>query len=407
MIEKRIVRVTFLQFLIFLSVGLVFPFFSLYYSHIFTSHGVVNYSIVGTILFFSSIVGIFSPPIAGLLADKFKIKNKLITIFALMSALGSVLLLIPGLGENSVIGRLLGIGYIDYSLKLSIVLTGAMLIGFSTKPIIPLLDTETLMVLELKYNSTDRYGNIRMFGTMGWILSASLSGFIISSTNMMASVFAIVVVVFVVIAVIGNSGVKEEIRKVKLPLKLLFKDREVILFFLYVLIVSIGMNGAFMFTSVYMSKLKVGVTVIGLAFGLAAIPEVVVLINTERLLPLWGYKKMIVVGILIQIVKLMLFAFLGGSPPPLIFILIQSLHGFSFPLQYAAWVSFLNSKAHADLKATYQNFNQLIFTLGGAIGGFLASVAMGSLGARWMMGLAALTVLLSLFVYLSRRFVTS
>ncbi len=403
--EKRIIRVTFLQFLIFLSMGLVFPFFSLYYSSIFTLNGVVNYSVVGMILFFSSIVGIFSPPIAGLLADKFKIKNKLITIFALISALGSVLLLIPGLAGSSAIGKFLRMYHIGYSIKLPLVLTGAMLVGFSTKPIIPLLDTETLMVLELKYNSTDRYGNIRMFGTIGWILSASASGFIIVSTNMIASIFIVVVCVFVIIAIVGSSGVKEEIRKVKLPLKLLFKDREVMIFFLYVLVVSIGMNGAFMFTSVYMSTLKVRVTVIGLAFGLAAIPEVFVLMNTEKLLPRWGYRRMIVAGVLIQIVKLVLFAILGKTAPPLVFILIQSLHGFSFPLQYAAWVSFLNSKAHVDLKATYQNFNQLVFTLGGAIGGFLASVVMGTLGARWMMGLAALTVLLSLFVYMARRLV--
>ncbi|MCD6120875.1 MAG: MFS transporter, partial [Spirochaetales bacterium] len=97
--------------------------------------------------------------------------------------------------------------------------------------------------------------------------------------------------------------------------------------------------------------------------------------------------------------KLLLFTLVGINASPYTFILIQSLHGISFPLQYAAWVSYIDSRAHTDLKATYQNFSQLVFTLGSAAGSFLASLVIGTLGVRWMMGLSGLAVLVSLIFF--------
>ncbi len=398
--KKRIIRVSLLQFFIFLSMGFVFPFYSLYYRNILSVDGKANYYIIGLILFLSSIVGILSPPVAGILSDKFKIRNRLVTIFALLSGLGSLLLVIPGMKFFKVSGVAS-----PYTLKLVFVMSGAILLGFATKPIIPLLDTETLSVLELKYGNTNRYGNIRLFGSMGWILSASLAGIVIKLSNSMFILFVIAVFIFVVIAIMGVSGVKEEVKRVQIPLKLLFKDKKVLVLFFYVFVLSIGMNGSFMFTSVYMNNMQVDIVIIGLALGLAAIPELFVLLNTQRLIPKWGYKKMIVIGGLVQVIKLVSFALLGKNAVPMVFILIQGLHGVSFPLQYAAWVSFLNDRAHKDLKATYQNFNQLVFTAGSATGGFLASLAVGLLGTSWMMALAALVVLVSLGIYLLGDFV--
>lgn len=390
-LKNQISRIALLQFTFFWSIGSVFPFFSLYYKNVFTApDGRVNFSIIGTILFLQSIVGIASPPIAGILADKFKIHNRLITFLGTAVVLGAILSAIPGISSlyNS-----------PLSVKLILVLSGALLIGFSSKPIIPLLDTEALRLLTAKYNNTYKYGQIRLFGSIGWIISASLTGFIVLKTGSITSIYINATLGFLVLALLGTRGIKQEIKPVKLPLKLLTQDKPIQLLFVYIFILSIGMNGSFMFTGVFMNAMHVNTQVIGLAFGLAAIPEVFILLNTKKLIPRFGYRMLIIIGTIVLCIKLLLFTLIGTKASPLTFILIQSLHGLSFPLQYAAWVSYIDSRAHINLKATYQNFSQFVFTLGSAAGSFLASIVIGTLGVRWMMGLSGLTVLISLIFY--------
>ncbi|NOY07544.1 MAG: MFS transporter [Spirochaetes bacterium] len=390
-VKKQIARISLLQFIFFWSIGSLFPFYSLYYQKVFTSSGgIVNFSILGTILFLQSIVGIASPPIAGLLADKFKIHNRLITFLGVSAVLGAILSSVPGLPflQNTTL-----------SIKLLFILPGALILGFFSKPIIPLLDTEALRLLTVQYNNTYRYGQVRLFGSIGWILSASLAGFIIAKTGTITSIYMSAILGFTILAIVGSRGIKQEIKPVKIPLKLLGKDKPVQLLFIYVFILSIGMNGSFMFTGVFMNALHVNTQVIGLAFGLAAIPEVFILLSTKKLLPRFGYRTLIIAGVIILSIKLFLFTIIGTKAGPVTFILIQSLHGIAFPLQYAAWVYYLDSRAHTDLKATYQNLNQLVFTLGAAMGTFLASIIIGNLGVRWMMGLSGLTVVISLFFF--------
>lgn len=390
-LKKQISRIAILQFTFFWSIGSVFPFFSLYYKKVFTlPDGSVNFSIIGTILFLQSIIGIASPPIAGILADKFKIHNRLITFLGTATVLGAILSAVPGIPSfySS-----------PFSLKFILVLSGALLIGFSSKPIIPLLDTEALRLLTAKYGNTYRYGHIRLFGSIGWIISASVTGFIVLKTGSITSIYINSIFGFLMLALLGTLGIKQEIKPVEIPLKLLVQDRPIQLLFIYIFILSIGMNGSFMFTGVFMNAMHVNTQVIGLAFGLAAIPEVFVLLNTKKLIPRFGYRMLIIAGTIILFIKLFLFTLIGTKASPVAFILIQSLHGISFPLQYAAWVSYLDSRAHTDLKATYQNFSQLVFTLGSAAGSFLASIVIGALGVRWMMGLSGLTVLISLLFF--------
>ena len=390
-LKSQISRIALLQFTFFWAIGSVFPFFSLYYKKVFTlPDGSVNFSIIGTILFLQSIIGIASPPIAGILADKFKIHNRLIIFLSTAIILGAVLSAVPGIPllRSS-----------PFSLKFILVLSGALLIGFSSKPIIPLLDTETLRLLTERYGNTYRYGHIRLFGSIGWIISASITGFIAEKTGTITSIYINSILGFTVLAILGTRGIKQEIKPVKLPLKLLTRDRPIQLLFIYIFILSIGMNGSFSFTSVFMNAMHVKTRIIGLAFGLAAIPEVFVLLNTKKLIPRFGYRTLIITGTIVLFTKLLLFTLVGINASPYTFILIQSLHGISFPLQYAAWVSYIDSRAHTDLKATYQNFSQLVFTLGSAAGSFLASLVIGTLGVRWMMGLSGLAVLVSLIFF--------
>ncbi|GEM_PF-5418558 len=389
--QERISRISFLQFNFFLSIGFIVPFFSLYYRNVLAfSDGRVNYSVIGTILFLQSVVGLVSPPIAGILSDKFKIRNRLITLFSILTAFGGLLSAIPAFP---------GMQKMDIATRITFILPGAILIGFATKPIFPLLDTEALAALAMKYNSTDRYGAIRLFGSIGWIISASLAGFIALHAGNLLPLYLLFIGGFVSLSILGSTGISEKIEKVKLPLKLLREDRKVQLLLIFIFTVAIGMNGSFMFTSLYMSELNVGINVIGLAYGLAAIPEVFILSQTKRIIPRFGLKWMMLAGDVVLLIKLLLFTFIGTKASPLFFILIQSLHGIAFPLLYVSWISYLNEKAHRDLKATYQNINQFVFTLGSALGNFLVSLIVGALGVRWMMGFSAGIIVISLCLF--------
>ena len=138
---------------------------------------------------------------------------------------------------------------------------------------------------------------------------------------------------------------------------------------------------------------------IGLSLGLAALPEVPIFTSSKRVSGKIGNRGMIMAGGLVMVLKLVLFSSLTGAVSPLVFILVQSLHGVGWAFLTTGMVRFTDDLAHPRLRGTYQNLFQVPLTLGGALSSLFTAWIIRVLGSSWMMGIHGLIIFLALVYF--------
>jgi PPP family 3-phenylpropionic acid transporter len=264
--RSSLIRVSLLQGLFFLAFGAGIPFFSLYFKHMLTfSNGEPAYHLIGLLFFIQPLFGIVATPLAGLVSDRFKIESRLLCMCSLMVSVGAILISLPGF-QN----------YTHWHLqkRYVFILIGILLNGLFQRPIIPLIDTETLQYLHEAFGSGDRYGQLRMAGSFGWILSTSLFGWILYVSGRLNLAFIGYGAGFMVLALVTSRGFRTKIRPARIQWDHLKNDAVFHRFLIYLFFHSLGLSSSFHFTSYFMDDARAGYFIIGLSFGLSALPEI-------------------------------------------------------------------------------------------------------------------------------------
>ena len=381
-----------LQFIFFASYGTTVPFLGLYYYRVLVdSSGAPNYGAIGTVLSLSLLVGILSPLVAGYLADRFRIHNRLITILSVLVVVSAIALYLPGTK---------GMDDTDLVFRFLLIFIGAMANGLFVRPIIPLVDTETLIALRARDGVIDRYGEIRVFGSIGWVITASISGFVIMAAGSMSVMLLLYAGGFALMAILGWSGFRSEIQPVRIPWRHFREDTVYQRFLIFSFILSLGMTGGYVYTGVYMADLDLSIVVIGLSYAFAALPEIPVLFRGRSILARFGSRGMIIAGTLLQSVKFALLFAIAGTRMPVLFVAVMLLQGAGYSLQFAGFVDFMDRRAHEHLRATYQSLYHIVFALGGAAGNFAASVVSRVSSSRVLMAASAASIAVSLLYFI-------
>jgi predicted MFS family arabinose efflux permease len=82
---------------------------------------------------------------------------------------------------------------------------------------------------------------------------------------------------------------------------------------------------------------------------------------------------MIAVGTAILSVKLALLVMVAHLDRPWLFVAVQSLHGLGYSLLQNGAVNLMATRAHRNLRATYQTLYHFAWNLALALGGFYAA----------------------------------
>ena len=377
-------HVSLLQFLFFAAYGTGISFFGLYYRAILTdASGNPDYSAVGAVLFLNLIIGILSPLVAGYLADKFKIQHRLISILALLVAFGACIIAIPGF---------VGVTAMSFPTRFTLSLVGASITGLFVRPIVPLIDTESLNVLQAQQMETTRYGEIRLFGSLGWVITAILGGLVLHKTQRLVFNVTGYAIGFLVLSLFGATGIKPRIGRVKIPWHHLRKDRKFMHFLVFTGIISLGMTGGYIYTGVFLADANVSYFVMGLAFSVSAVPEIPVLFSSRKLLALVGNRWMIIAGAGLQMLKFLFLYAIADTNSQVLFILVMLLQGTGYSLMFGGFINFMHRQAHKDLSTTYQSMYHIVFSLCGAFGTFMASRVTAAFSSRGLMGITGVII---------------
>lgn len=270
--------------------------------------------------------------------------------------------------------------------------------AFLAGPIIPLIDSTVLTLLG---KQTAQYGRIRLWGAVGWGISAPIAGWLIEQSGLRWSFYSFGILMMILLLV----AVRLPVQKSRIggtywtQLGILLRNRQWALFLLVIFIGGMGLAIIHNYLFLYMQDLGAGKVLMGLALSAATLSEMLVFLFSERLMVRWGTRSLLIIGLLSMTIRLIGCSFVYT---PWVVLLFQLLHGPSFAMMWVASVSYAGKMAPPGMEATTQGLlSSVNFGLGAAVGAFLGGTLYQQLGPHLMFRWAGIGVLTGLLIFIT------
>lgn len=360
-----------LYFFVFAAVGAFFPYINVYYRSIGLSGTQIG--LIGSL---GPLVGMIAGPLWGLVSDHFGVTRPLLAL-AIAGAMLSVL------GLSSAPG-------FAWLLPLTAAYT------FFTNPIMPLLDSTTL---ELLQGRRERYGQQRVWGSLGFVVTSWAFGSILERFGLRWLFYGYIALMSVVLVV--AMGLPARRTRLSGPLRSglaqLIRQRPWLFFSASLVVLGIANSGMHSFLNIYVKEMGGGEGLIGLIWGVAALSEVPVMFLAAPMIAQIGTRHTLTMAYALYAVRWFL---LGIMPSPEWAVLINLLHGLTFGALWIAGVAYADVLAPEELKATAQGlFSATLYSVSGVIGGPISGLLYDTIGpaalfrAYAILGVLALVLL--------------
>jgi PPP family 3-phenylpropionic acid transporter len=285
----------------------------------------------------------------------------------------------------------------------ALTLSLALMMMFWTA-ILPQIEGLTLNCVR---GNASRYGRIRLWGSIGYILLTIFTGKMIDMFSSEAPIYVGAIVLFSLFAV--TIFLKEPPREKSTDLQQasIWNKINTSVFYTFLLsaaLLQLSFGAYYGFFALYVLDLGYSGQATGWLVALGVLAEVVIFLQAGKLITLFGVKWILVTSILLTALRWYLLAVFASNP--IILVLSQVLHAFSFGMTHAASMHFI----HHYFGNKFQSHGQAIyisvgFGIGGAIGGYGAGYFwQQGQGAELTFTLAAMAAVLSA---LSLMFVSS
>jgi PPP family 3-phenylpropionic acid transporter len=257
--------------------------------------------------------------------------------------------------------------------------------------ILPQLEVMTLNSVR---RSPKIYARIRLWGSIGFIVLAVISGEVIGEFGSDAFTtmgFIVLFGLFVSTLWIKQSSIKaSQITKTSSIIDKIFEMRFV-LFFAAGLLLQLSFGPYYSFFALYLRDLQYPGYAVGLLISLGVVAEIAIFIFAGNIFKYLSVKTVLIFCLLTTSLRWFLMGHYGDSA--LVMIFSQCIHAASFGLYHSASIQFLQE--HFD--ASQQNRGQAIYVggvygIGGAIGAYVAGVTwLGGAGATMSYDIAVVS----------------
>ncbi|HEX8993370.1 MAG TPA: major facilitator superfamily domain-containing protein 6 [Anaerolineales bacterium] len=314
-----------LYFGYYMALGALSPYIALYYERSGLS-GVQIGLLSSLILAMTSLTAIPW----GAVADRYRLHRPILSVAFLLA--GAFVFLIS-LTTN-------------FLLLIPLVLGYALFIA----PIVPLLDSSAVAAAKAGRRS---FGQIRVGGSLGWIVSVWLVGILVQSFGMRWLFYICIVSMALTLFYVLSHPPRSASSQIEIGrnLRLLLSDRSVVFFLLSVFLVAVGNGAVQNFFSLYLDGIGAQAGVIGAAWAVAAISEIPVMLASGKLLRWIGPAGLLKIAFFVYALRWLLFSFIHD---PLWALAAQPLQGLSFAAYLTAGVTYLNERTPEGLGATAQ-----------------------------------------------------
>lgn len=275
-----------------------------------------------------------------------------------------------------------GLFLFPYLKTFTLLLGIAVLFSIFYSPVMSLLSSASMYMLG---DRKDLFGRIRLGGTLGFSIMATLAGALVENYGMKFAFWGAAGILFIAFLVSlklvhGEVENGEPVKKGRASD--LLKNPHFLLFLV------IGFSGGISFTTIntylfpYMKTLGAGESLMGLALTIGTIAEIPVLFFANRFIQRFKAYGLLITSLALTGLR---FLLLAVAPDPAFVLAVQLLNGFNHPLLTVAGVTYADDHAPGGYRATAQGlFNTAMGGIGGAIGGFAGGLLFEGIGAKGM-----------------------
>ena len=347
--------------------GFILPFLNLFYVNLGLSG-----TQIGTITSTSSIVGLLFAPF---IVSEIKKRSKARSILQIAIFLGGVAYLL--LGQQTIYISILMIVFIQ-----SLVVSGVM----------PVSDS---MAVSVSQSTGSGYGSIRVFASVGWIITVLTSGWLIERFGFIAG-FIGVSVMWVLGAGLaffiqpGYFAAKVNLQTPKSNLATAFKrvagDRILLGFAIALIFIGFTNSGVLQFENVFLAKLGASKQLISVAGILSAVVELPFMIYADRYVRRFGASHILLTAIIMTMLQrtaVLIF------PTITTIMIVRFIGGIAFSLYTVSFIGLISSRTDESETGTVLALYTVTLTsLVNILAAPIAGTIFDAVGARWLYALS-------------------
>ncbi len=227
----------------------------------------------------------------------------------------------------------------------------------------------------------ERYGRLRLWGSLGFILGVVALGGLLDSQGIELLPWAVlalfVAIAFMSMTIPGHPG--RTWKKEQPRLGSVLRRPEVLALFVVSVLMVASHGPYYTFFSIHLEAHGYSKSQIGPLWGLGVVAEVGVFLTTSRLLYRFSPRALMVTSLGMTSLRWALIGLLVDNPAVL--LAAQTLHAFSFGLFHAVNIHVIHRRFTGPLQARGQAlYASLSHGLGGALGSLASGYAWSALG---------------------------
>ncbi len=271
-----------------------------------------------------------------------------------------------------------------------------VLFSFFWNASLPQFEVITLAYLGKKVK---QYSRVRLWGSVGFILSVLLLGGLIDRYGIQLvpfAIFLVYVAIWLSSLAVADIEIKHQDDDSSAFLDVL-KQPAVIAFLLAIFLMQFGHGAYYAFYSIYMEETGYSKSLIGQLWAVGVIAEVIVFFYMHHLLQRYGASRVMLISLILAGVRWLL---IGWYPESLMILLVaQIFHAATFGTFHAAAIHFV----HQSFRGKHQGrgqalYSSISFGLGGALGSLLAGSLWDAAGPEITFGISAVVSFMAAFI---------
>jgi len=249
--------------------------------------------------------------------------------------------------------------------------------AFFMSPAAPLIDSLSMRCLGSRQ---ERYGGLRVWGAVGWGISAPTVGYLIRELHISVIFYAYAALILIgLTTLIGLPAAETDTYRPSIrEFGRLLKSRSWQVFLVCVFLVGVCSNVLEHYFVLFLDDLGGSEWSFGVSVAMASLSEIPVFLLSALLMRRYGARGLLLSALFLYAVRAGVYA---GIRNPLIAIPAQLLHGPTFSALWVAGVVYAAGRAPRGLGATAQAaFNTVFMGVGAASGAVLGGVLYDTLG---------------------------
>jgi PPP family 3-phenylpropionic acid transporter len=355
-------RLSGFYFFYFAFVGAMAPFWGLYLRSL-----EFNAFQIGVLMSLLQVMRIFAPNVWGHIADRTGKRVAIVQLAALVCLIAFV-----------------GVFWATSFWALFAVMS---LISFFWSASLPLVEATTLSHLG---KSTDRYGRIRLWGSVGFILVVVGLGAALDHASIKLVPW---VVLGLLVGIVLTSRIIPEAEIIRhdhvhIPLRDVLRRPEVVALFGAALLMAAAHGPYYTFFTIHLVETGYSKSFAGWLWALGVVCEIGVFLVMPKVFARVRAETVLLATLIIAAIRFLLIGWQADNLPVLLFA--QLLHAFTFGAYHAAALSLVHRHFTGKNQARGQAlYNSLAFGVGGTLGSLYSGATWDVLGAGETFTLAA------------------